>query len=131
MMTETKYLTVEDALHDTIQAGLSETNELPGSIRDGRVDTPLGTADAPGMSEGPAIVAVRPTGIRLTMNGPGPSGRITASRFLGDTDHIELVVEGIDVPLRVRAMAGLWPEGADVCVSFDPLQALVFPAGES
>jgi hypothetical protein len=56
---------------------------------------------------------------------------VIASRFLGDTDHLEIDVEGLDTPINARAQAGAWPEGSAVRVRFDAAQALVFPAAET
>jgi iron(III) transport system ATP-binding protein len=108
----------------------SEINELEGVVKAGSVETALGVASANGHADGRAVVAVRPSGIRLGPSSSGRPGRITGSRFLGDTDHLEIAVEGLDMPVRARAVAGLWPEGTDVGVAFDAAQALVFPAGE-
>lgn len=107
----------------------SEVNEIEGEVRGGRVETPLGAAPAEGVPDGPAIVALRPSAIRLDT--AGRPGRVLYSRFLGDTDHLEIAVNGLDVPLRARAVAGRWQEAAEVSVTFDPQQALVFPAGET
>jgi iron(III) transport system ATP-binding protein len=108
----------------------SEINELDAVVNAGSAETALGNAGANGQSDGPAVVALRPSGIRLGPIGSGRAGRVTGSRFLGDTDHLEIAVEGLDLPVRARAAAGLWPEGTDVGVSFDAAQALVFPVGE-
>jgi iron(III) transport system ATP-binding protein len=75
------------------------------------------------------VVALRPSSIKLGKE--GRPGRVTASRFLGDTDHLEIAVEGLETRLRARAPAGMWPKGADVGVGFDAAQALVFPAAET
>jgi iron(III) transport system ATP-binding protein len=107
----------------------SEINELDGVVKDGVVDTALGRAAAGGHPDGKAIVALRPSSILL--GGPGRDGRVIASRFLGDTDDLELAVEGLDAPIRARAPAGAWPEGSAVRVRFDAAQALVFPAAET
>jgi iron(III) transport system ATP-binding protein len=107
----------------------SEINELEGVVKDGVMDTALGRASAPGRPDGKAILALRPSAILL--GGPGRSGRVIGSRFLGDTDHLEIAVEGLETPINARAPAGGWPEGSAVRVRFDEAQALVFPAAEN
>jgi iron(III) transport system ATP-binding protein len=107
----------------------SEINEIEGKVKAGAVETALGAGKTNGQADGAVVVALRPSGIRLGKE--GRPGRVIASRFLGDTDHLEIAVEGLEAPIRARAQAGRWPEGADVGVSFDPAQALVFPATET
>ncbi|BCJ90707.1 iron ABC transporter ATP-binding protein [Terrihabitans soli] len=107
----------------------SEINELDGVVKSGVVETALGRAAAGGWPDGPAVVALRPSAILL--GGPGRDGRIMGSRFLGDTDHLEIAVQGLDSPILARAQAGAWPEGSAVRVRFDEAQALVFPAAET
>lgn len=109
----------------------SEINELPGSIQAGRVETPLGVLPAEHLADGPAVVALRPANVVLGLAEDGRLGRVIASCFLGDMDHLEIAVEGLDYPLKARAPAGLWTEGADVTVGLDKAQALVFRAGET
>jgi len=107
----------------------SDMNDLEGNAKAGRVETPLGVLTANSVPDGPVVVAVRPSAVRF--GGEGRSGRILSARFLGDTDHIEVAVEGLGAPLRARAPAGLWREKSEVTISFDPQQALVFPARET
>jgi iron(III) transport system ATP-binding protein len=107
----------------------SEINELDGVVQSGVVDTALGRAAAKGMPDGTAVVALRPSSILL--GGPGRDGRVIASRFLGDTDHLEIAVEGLETTILARAQAGAWPEGSAVRVRFDEALALVFPAAET
>ncbi len=107
----------------------SDINEIAGTVRGGRLETALGGVAAPGLPDGPAVLALRPSAIRL--GGEGRPGRIIASRFLGDTDHLEIAVAGLDAPLMARAGAGIWSDGADITIGFDAMHALVFPAGDS
>ena len=108
----------------------SDINEIKGIIRSGEIDTPLGRA-ATQHPDGEGVLALRPSSIRLGPEGSGRAGKVVASRFLGESDHLEIVVEGMESPVRARALAGLWPKGADVGVGCDAAEALVFPALET
>ena len=65
----------------------SEINEVPGKVRNGRIETPLGAFAAPGLSEGAnAVVCLRERGLRVikSLNGgargsPGASSRPNSS----------------------------------------------------
>jgi iron(III) transport system ATP-binding protein len=108
----------------------SEINELEGEVKQGRVQTAVGTFAAPGLTEGaPAIVAIRPQGVELRAPGSGARGRVVMHRFLGELDLYEVAVEGLDRPLvaRRRTTAGLL-RGHDVGVHIDPAEVLVFAA---
>jgi iron(III) transport system ATP-binding protein len=106
----------------------SEINEIPGRVRAGRLDTPFGSAPAPGLPEGTAAVAaVRQRSISLVPVGSGRAARVLDVKFLGDASVIELAVEGLDGVLRVRTHE---PPGLtlrqEVGVSVDPGQVIVF-----
>ncbi len=107
----------------------SEINEIRGRVSGGRVETAIGTFPAGALEEGAAaIICIRERGIRLGSPGDGLAGRILHVKFLGDISLLELGVAGFDAPLRARVMAGEgWQKGAEVGVSIDPDQVLVFP----
>ncbi len=71
----------------------------------------------------------RASGISLTPQGDGLSGRMLDVKFLGDVARLEVGVEGFDDPLkvRVREMEG-WTRGAEVRVAIDPGRVLAFLA---
>ncbi|QIB35629.1 ABC transporter ATP-binding protein [Ancylobacter pratisalsi] len=107
-----------------------EINEVDGVVGSGRVITPLGAFDAPGMDDGQdAVAAIRPQGVELRAPGTGVPGRVVSHRFLGELDLYEVAVEGVDRPLvaRRRTTAGL-SRGHDVGVHIDPAEVLVFAA---
>ena len=112
----------------------SQLNEIEAAVANGAALTPLGAFPAPGLDDGgAAIVAVRPQGVRLvpaTQSESGIEGRIIGRRFLGEVDHFDVAVEGLDAYLfaRGRPHEDLRP-GAEVRVSFDPRDVLVFRAG--
>jgi len=108
----------------------SEINEIAYRVAGGRLDTPIGTLAAPGLTEGDeAIVCIRERGITLTPAGAGLAGRVLDVKFLGDVARLEVGVEGFDRPLkvRVREMEG-WRRGAEVRVDIDRARVLVFPS---
>ena len=113
----------------------SQLNELPGTVRSGRAATRIGAFAAPGLAEGGDVtVAIRPRGVLIApaeSAKQGTPGRIMSRHFLGETDLFDVAVDGWDTYLRVRARAGdgLVP-GADVRVSFDARDVLVFPQDE-
>ena len=114
----------------------SHLNELEGTVLSGRAITRIGAFAAPGLPEGQSVmVAIRPQGVCLALaseNAPGTAGRIMSRHFLGEIDLFDVAVEEFESYLVAKARAGdgLVP-GAEVRVSFDPRDVLVFPAAES
>ena len=110
----------------------SALNELPGAVASGRVVTQIAEFRCGGHSEGASVVvAVRPRGVLLTRAGDsakGTPGRIRTRYFLGEVELFEVAVEGLETYLLAKARAGdgLAP-GADVSVSFDERDVLIFP----
>jgi iron(III) transport system ATP-binding protein len=114
----------------------SALNELGGSVSSGRAVTRIAEFACAGHAEGAAVtVAVRPQGVLLAPAGgseTGTPGRIVSRHFLGEIDLFDVAVEGSDAYLLAKARAGdgLVP-GADVRVSFDPRDVLVFGEADS
>jgi iron(III) transport system ATP-binding protein len=107
----------------------SDINELDAIVRSGLATAWLGEMST-SLPDGKAIIAVRPSSVRVNRRGPGRAGRVVSARFLGDVDQLEIAIDGTDARLRARVEAGHWQEGSDVNVSFDTRQALVFPLSE-
>jgi iron(III) transport system ATP-binding protein len=109
----------------------SELNEIPGTARDGMVETPLGRF-VTNLPDGPAVVAIRPQGIALCQNGSGIPAWLQSRRFLGEAERLVLLVNGIAEPLVARGRAGprLAPETA-VSLTVDAAEVLVFAAPEA
>ncbi|MGU9980441.1 ABC transporter ATP-binding protein [Phreatobacter sp. HK31-P] len=108
----------------------SDVNEVPGVIRGGRIITPVGYFDAPGLAEGTqAVAAIRPQSLLPKPAGMCIPGRLVARRFLGEVELLEIVVQGLDAPLkaRVRSAEGLNP-GRDIGVDVTAAEVLVFAA---
>jgi iron(III) transport system ATP-binding protein len=102
--------------------------EVEGVCRSGRVSTPVGIFAAPGIEEGaPAVVCIRPQGVRLRAPGFCLPGRVASRRFLGEVDLVHVAVQGLDHPLEARTRESFRPaEGADVGVDIDSDEVLVF-----
>jgi iron(III) transport system ATP-binding protein len=102
--------------------------EVEGTIRGGRLATPLGDFDAPGLAEGAqAIACIRPEGFMIRPEGDGVPGRVLARRFLGEVDLLDIAVQGLETPIRarLRGFPAARP-GVDVGIDVDREEVLVF-----
>lgn len=115
----------------------SEINEVPAKVSGGRIATPIGVLAAPGLAEGAAATyCIRERSVHLAPadeqgrdDGEGLRGRVLTRKFLGDAVRFEVAVEGLDMPLHVRANGrGDVAPGREVRVSVDPRDVLVFPS---
>jgi iron(III) transport system ATP-binding protein len=114
----------------------SEINEVEVRAANGRIATPIGSLPAPGISDGAlATLCMRERGISLAPAGGsgadregGLKGRVRNAKFLGDAVRYEVVAEGFDAPLNVRAVAGeALQKGSEVRLIIDAEDVLVFP----
>ncbi len=108
----------------------SDVNEVPGIVQGGRLITPVGYFAAPGLPEGaPAVAAIRPQSILPKPAGMCVPGRLVSRRYLGEVELLEIVVQGMEAPLkaRVRSAEGLHP-GRDIGVDVTASEVLVFAA---
>jgi iron(III) transport system ATP-binding protein len=103
-------------------------NEVEGVVRSGSVVTPVGRFAASGLAEGAAAVAaIRPQGIELSPAGEGHAAKVAGRHFLGEVDHVELIVDGLDVPIMARTRAnGHVSVGAEVGLRIHPEDVLIF-----
>jgi iron(III) transport system ATP-binding protein len=110
-----------------------ELNEVTGRVQGDRIETPLGTFAAAGLPEGvAAVVAIRPQGVRIRPAGEGVPGRLERRRFLGVVELVEVVVAGIDHPLKGRIRDGISaPAKSEVGVMIDPAEVLVFAVSDA
>ncbi|WP_173012761.1 ABC transporter ATP-binding protein [Niveispirillum sp. SYP-B3756] len=116
-----------------------EVNRLTGTVRGGRVDTPIGCLSAPGHAEGAAVaILIRPEGLRLSAveQGLGSDGvpnlaRVEASRLLGRASLVHLRVldaEGRPHHMHARMPGHFLPaDDTHVSVALDRQQAFIFP----
>jgi iron(III) transport system ATP-binding protein len=111
----------------------SEINEIPYTVVDGALRTPIGAFAVPGLNEGDqAILCIRRRAIRLGPVGAGLPARLLRSRFLGDLALLEVAVHGFERPLLTLVREGEQPpQGEEVSVSVDAESVLVFPAEAS
>jgi iron(III) transport system ATP-binding protein len=115
-----------------------EANRLSGTVREGRVETPLGPVPAAG-SDGTAVeVLIRPEALRLSR--PETAGgarlvraRVDAARLLGRASLVHLSVPdgmGGNLHLHARVPGQFLPSpGSHVFVDLDETQAFVFDVG--
>ena len=108
----------------------SEINEIPAKVKNGVIDTPIGTIEAQDLAEeSEVIICIRRRAVRLNMDKNGLPGRILHVKFLGDMALLEIGVQGFEKPLHTLVREWEEPvEGAHVTVSVDPASVLVFPA---
>jgi iron(III) transport system ATP-binding protein len=104
-----------------------DLNEIACTVKNGEAETPIGRFPAPNTPDGPASLCVRPQGFRLLPAGRGIPARIRSSRFLGEVHLLDLDVQGLDQPVRVRTRER--PPAmrrGDVAVAIDFDEVLVF-----
>ncbi|MCO5093060.1 ABC transporter ATP-binding protein [Bosea sp. (in: a-proteobacteria)] len=109
-----------------------DLTEVEGRVRDGAVETPFGRFAAPGIAEGAdAIACIRPHRVRIVPKGYYLPGRLTGRRFLGEADHLSVMVDGFDRALSVRArLSDGIAVGDEVGVEIPSDEVLVFPAAD-
>lgn len=106
----------------------SDLNEIPGHVLGGRLETPLGTFDSKGLEDGEATLCVRPHHIKVCEPGNGHvKGQVAARSMAGEADLLDVVVEGLPEPLRIRTTKTqrFYPENTiELCIKAENL--LVF-----
>lgn len=129
--------TAEELYHAPADIGaarmFSDLNEIACTVSHGRIDTPLGRFKANGLAEGqPAILCVRHRDVQLVSHSKGRSGRVLATRFLGESALLEIGVEGLDDPVLVRVRESkAVPPGTEVGVTVAKAGVLVLADSES
>jgi iron(III) transport system ATP-binding protein len=113
---------------------LGEVNRMPALIRDGVVETAIGTLPRPAgntLPDGPAELLLRPEGLRVLPAGGAPA-EVEACRLLGATTLVHLAVaDGAGGVLHLHARlppGAALARGQAVTVAMDPERAFVFPA---
>ena len=104
---------------------LGEVNLISGQVRGGLAHTPFGAVTATSYADGPAVVMVRPEGLRFAE--AGALAHVAQVRFGGGYHEVQLTAEGQRAHAHV---AGSAPQaGQTVMVRIEPDLARVFPAG--
>ena len=120
-----------------VAALFGPVNRLNGVVQSGRVETPLGWFDAPGLADGiPAQILIRPEGLELLQNSAGAatSGavHVASARLIGRSSHLRLCCvagNGEETHLHARVPGTFLPErGTPVAVRVDRQRAYVFVA---
>lgn len=113
----------------------TELNVFKGNVRDGKLTTPIGQVDASGFGQDETVYAsIRLDDIVISADeGKGCRARVTAHRYLGIVDQVELQLEGHDPRIRARFRFGdLSPEiiagHKDVFISAKANCIRLFPA---
>jgi iron(III) transport system ATP-binding protein len=107
----------------------SDLNELPAVCRGGCVTTPLGSFSTPHLPEEASVrVCIRPQHVCIAGRSTNVRGRVIASEFLGEVDHVVVAVEGLANPVSVRVFgrARLSP-GDEIDLEVDPSGVIVVP----
>ena len=106
----------------------SEINVFNAQVRNGRVDTPVGTVAAGRHGEGERVsVAVRLSGVRVGEENGDTPARILSRRFIGVVELLELAVPGCEDIVRARIRADQLPQGLrDVMLSVNERDILLF-----
>ncbi|WP_029040144.1 ABC transporter ATP-binding protein [Cucumibacter marinus] len=110
---------------------LSHLSEVEGEVRNNVALTPIGPVPVSGRQDGQrVIIGIRPVGaVHLSLGGDGAAGRIVSRRDALGVGNYEVLVAGVEHPIRLRRQAH--PEfvpGRDVYLSLDPAHVLVFDA---
>ena len=106
----------------------SDINEFEGELENGAVVTPLGPVAAGSIAGAPgALVGLRPQDIAVGDPASGVRGMVIARHFLGEVEHLEVAVEGVEAPVRVRLRNGArFSVGQEVGVRMHAAAALLF-----
>ncbi|MEX2049067.1 MAG: ABC transporter ATP-binding protein [Gemmatimonadota bacterium] len=107
----------------------SDLNELAGTCLGGCVVTPLGSFAAPHLAEQSAArVCIRPHHLCIAGRPTNVQGRVIASEFRGEVDHVVVEVEGLGHPvsIRVPGRARLSP-GDTIDLEVDASGVIVVP----
>ena len=110
----------------------SDLNEIPVIIKGSKADTPFGKITAKGFANGShAVACIRQRDIQIGPKTKGRAGRVLHTRFLGETALMEIGVEGLDEHVFARVRESLAKDtGAEVGISVDPKDILVFASGD-
>ena len=120
-----------------VVAFFGEVNELTGEVRNGRVQTPLGTVEAGWLPEGSqAQVLIRPEALRVTERLEASAehrySHVIMAKLLGRSSLLHICAHGEDgseAHLHARIPGVFLPaEGQQVDIHLDLSQVFIFPA---
>ena len=122
--------------HDLFTAAFfSEINTFPVRVEEGVAETIFGSAATQRCRNTLADAAVRHTDVSVrpyVKGGAGRMGRIATRRFLGTSELLDLVIDGLDMPFQARIRPGeVARDETTVLVSVDPELMMIFPAEEN
>ena len=109
----------------------SETNEIPGVVKGGRVETALGNVSADGLSEGQQVVVmVRPehllSGKMAELAGGAVEGQVSLLKQLGREVLAEVKLSGgLEIILRTGA-ENAPEEGTSILIALDPGRSNIY-----
>ncbi len=111
----------------------SELNVMPAKRNGGKISTILGSKQIEEHDNANEwIGAVRQTDLKVVpagRSGKGKAGRIFSRQFVGRSELLEVVIEGMEEPLLARIRAGVLDPGVtDVQISVDREALMFFPA---
>ncbi len=86
----------------------TELNVFKGAVKAGKLHTPLGFADASEFNNGDLIYSsIRLSDVEISDSpDEGHRARVTAYRYLGEVDQVELQLDGVDQRVRARLRHG-------------------------
>jgi len=122
--------------HDLFTAAFfSEINTFPVRVEEGVAETIFGSATTQRCRNTLADAAVRHTDVNVrpyVKGGTGRMGRIATRRFLGTSELLDLVIDGLDTPFQARIRPGeVARDETTVLVTVDPELMMIFPAEEN
>ena len=105
----------------------AEMNEIPCIVKKGEVETVFGRFPANELEEGSeAVFCARFLDMGVSVEGPGVLGRVIDRKFLGGSALLEIVVDGLDLPLQVRMRENIAPSvGEETYVFVETDQSLI------
>ncbi|WP_325377586.1 ABC transporter ATP-binding protein [Dokdonella sp.] len=111
-----------------------DLNEIPAVCRDGAVATPLGRFAAPDFADGTAVrVCVRPQDLAPADAPDAVRGQVIERVFLGESEQLQIALDGLAQPLRLRRHAAGTPlrPGTALGLAVDAAHVLIYPAAPS
>ena len=119
-----------------VAALFGPVNRLHGEVRKNKIETPLGTFDAPGLPDGTsAQILIRLEGLTVADKGLADNTeapvQVLSARLLGRSSHLRLAAQdknGNSIILQSRIPGVFLPDaGAEYTLNIDRKQTFVFP----